>query len=380
MVAKTAACSESNKETPGLSAARKNAMGNLAFTTPDLEQGENGIAQNSAFDWGASKRHPPLQVLTKPLLVAEPVPNKSVFTSMWGNLQDALFPKKLPPLELTSAPVAVVDPFKVKRDPKTSAVSFVTHAAIIGLVLWFTLMAHKAVVVAPPPVKVTHIDIQPYIPMTVPAPKAMGGGGGGGAHEVVEASKGHLPPVVKTTPITPPMIIQVDHPKLAAAPAIQMPQAVKIPDNPNLPNMGSPNSPQVALASQGGGSGGGFGQTMGGGIGGGIGAGVGPGSGGGYGGGVMSVGGGVSAPQLIHSVQPEFTDQARQAKYEGVCQLQLIVDSNGNPENVQVVKHLGMGLDEKAIEAVRQYKFHPAMYQGHPVSVRMLVDVDFHLY
>jgi protein TonB len=330
-------------------------MGNLAFTTPDLEQGENGIAQSSAFDWRTSRRHAPLQVLAKPLLVAEPVPNKSVFASMWGNLQDAFFPKKLPPLELTSAPVAVMDPFKVRRDPKTSAVSFVTHAAIIGLILWFTLMAHKTVVVAPP-VKVSHIDITPYIPMTVPAPKAMGGGGGGGAHAVVEASKGHLPPVVKTTPVTPPMIIKVDHPKLTAQPAIQMPQAVKIPDNPNLPNMGAPTSPQVALASQGGGSGGG------------------------YGGGVMSVGGGVSAPQLIHSVQPEFTDEARAAKYEGVCQLQLIVDANGNPQNVQVVKHLGMGLDEKAIEAVRQYKFRPAMYQGHPVSVRMLVDVDFHLY
>jgi TonB family protein len=94
----------------------------------------------------------------------------------------------------------------------------------------------------------------------------------------------------------------------------------------------------------------------------------------------MSVGGGVSAPQLIHSVQPEFTDEARQAKYQGAVEIQLIVDSNGNPENIQIVKHLGMGLDQKAIDAVRQYKFHPAMYQGHPVPVRLVVDVDFHLF
>ncbi len=94
----------------------------------------------------------------------------------------------------------------------------------------------------------------------------------------------------------------------------------------------------------------------------------------------MSVGGGVAAPQVIHSVDPEFTDAARQAKYSGVVSIQLIVDTHGNPQAIQVVRHLGMGLDEKAIEAVRQYKFKPAMYQGHPVPVRVVVDVNFHLY
>ena len=60
--------------------------------------------------------------------------------------------------------------------------------------------------------------------------------------------------------------------------------------------------------------------------------------------------------------------------------IQLIVDSQGNPQDIRVVRHLGMGLDEKAIEAVRQYKFKPAMYQGHPVAVEMVIDVDFHLH
>jgi TonB family protein len=128
------------------------------------------------------------------------------------------------------------------------------------------------------------------------------------------------------------------------------------------------------------GGGSGFGQGSGGGIGAGSGGGVGIGSGGGYGGGLMSVGGGVSAPQVIHSVDPEFTDAARQAKYEGAVSIQLIVDRQGNPENIQVVRHLGMGLDEKAIEAVRQYKFRPAMFQGKPVPVQMVINVNFHLY
>jgi TonB family protein len=107
---------------------------------------------------------------------------------------------------------------------------------------------------------------------------------------------------------------------------------------------------------------------------------VGPGIGGGYGGGLMSVGGGVSAPQLIHSVEPEFTDDARLANYQGSVSIKLIVDSQGNPQDVRLASHLGMGLEEKALEAVRQYKFKAAMYQGHPVSVQILVDVAFHLH
>jgi TonB family protein len=155
---------------------------------------------------------------------------------------------------------------------------------------------------------------------------------------------------------------------------------VKIPDSPNMPNLGMAQSPQIMLASQGSGSGSGFGQGMGGGIGVGHGAGAGVGSGGGYGGGLMSVGGGVSAPVVTHSVEPEFTETARSANYQGTVSIQLIVDSQGNPQNVHVVSHLGMGLDEKAVEAVRQYKFRPAMYQGHPVAVQMVIDVGFHLH
>jgi TonB family protein len=94
----------------------------------------------------------------------------------------------------------------------------------------------------------------------------------------------------------------------------------------------------------------------------------------------MSVGGGVSAPQLLHSVEPEFTEDARRANFQGGVSIKLIVDSQGNPQDVRLASHLGMGLEEKAIEAVKQYKFRPAMYQGHPVSVQIVVDVDFHLH
>ena len=104
------------------------------------------------------------------------------------------------------------------------------------------------------------------------------------------------------------------------------------------------------------------------------------GGGGGYGGGLMSVGGGVAAPEVIHSVEPEFTEDARRANFQGSVSIKLIVDSQGTPQDVRLVRHLGMGLDEKAIEAVKQYRFKPAMYQGHPVSVQIVIDVDFHLH
>jgi TonB family protein len=97
--------------------------------------------------------------------------------------------------------------------------------------------------------------------------------------------------------------------------------------------------------------------------------------------GVYPIGNGVSAPVLLSSVGAVFTDQARRAKYQGVCTLSVIIDSQGNPQNPQVVHGLEMGLNEKAIEAVMQYRFKPAMKDGKtPVPVRISVSVNFKLY
>jgi TonB family protein len=117
-----------------------------------------------------------------------------------------------------------------------------------------------------------------------------------------------------------------------------------------------------------------------GGIGSGYGRGLGPGSGGGTGGGIYHVGGGVSAPVVTYSVDPEYSDEARRAKYTGIVMVSLVVDAQGLPEQVHVARSLGMGLDERAIEAVRQYKFKPAMYQGKPVPVQVQIEVNFQIY
>jgi TonB family protein len=92
------------------------------------------------------------------------------------------------------------------------------------------------------------------------------------------------------------------------------------------------------------------------------------------------VGGGISAPVLLNSVVAGYTDEARRAKYQGVCQVSVIVDAQGNPQNPHVLRGLGMGLNAKALEAVRKYKFKPAMMDGKmPVPVAITVEVNFRL-
>ena len=146
----------------------------------------------------------------------------------------------------------------------------------------------------------------------------------------------------------------------------------------NLPNWGDPLA-KLGLASNGIGSGAGMGSGNGGGIGSGNGAGFGPGSGGGFGGGAFKVGGGVSAPAVIFKVDPEYSEEARKAKYSGEVMLSVVVDSEGHARNVKVVKSLGMGLDEKAIEAVEKWRFKPGMKDGHPVNVLATIQVNFRL-
>jgi len=266
----------------------------------------------------------------------------------------------------------------VNANPVAIAISTSVNVASLLVLIFF--VGKKIIERVSRPVVETNVDISDF---DLKAPKmanAAGGGGGGGSHEIVDPIKGKLPPRMKD-PITPPMVPVLDKPKLAMAAAIDVQKDITLPDNPNLPNIGVKNSANVTLASNGQGGGGGMGSGYGGGLGSGTGNGYGPGTGGNTGGGVYRVGGGVSAPVPIFTPEAEFSDEARRAKYQGVCLVSLIVDAQGNPQNVHVVRPLGMGLDEKALEAVRKYKFKPAMKDGRtPVPVLMSIEVNFRLY
>lgn len=332
------------------------------------------LAQNLR-DLFAKDTRPPLVLTARPAQVDALLHDEPLWKSLRSNLKETFFPAKLPPLELTAQPVPVPDLLAVPRDTKSSVASFLIHAAILGIILLLAYLAGRGVKVKPEPMQAE--VIKPFMPITAPMAKAMGGGGGGGSHDVVEASKGHLPKIDKLQ-ITPPTVIHVDHPKIPVPPTVIM-QPIKVPDN-NLPNLGVQNSPQVKLASNGTGGGAGIGSGTGTGVGVGSGAGVGPGSGANYGGGVYQIGGAVAPPQLVYSVEPEFSDEARRAKYQGVVALSVVINTQGRAVDITVVRHLGMGLDQKAIDAVRQYRFRPAMMHGKAVPVYMTIEVDFHLF
>ncbi len=93
----------------------------------------------------------------------------------------------------------------------------------------------------------------------------------------------------------------------------------------------------------------------------------------------LKVGNGVSAPKLLKHPEPEYSAKAREAKYEGVCVLWLVVGTDGIPRDIRVARSIGMGLDEKAIEAIKRWTFQPALKDGQPVAVQINVEVSFRL-
>lgn len=299
-----------------------------------------------------------------------------VWVSLWQSVRDVFFPVKLPPLQLTSQPVPVPDRMAVKPNPWAIAISTTFNISVLLFAIWLGIHVVRKIVNQP--VQATNIDVGDY---NAPKSKiAAGGGGGGGDRSPIEANKGKLPEKMKD-PITPPQPQTMDKPKLPELAAINVQKNIQLPDNMNMPMIGMHSSANVTLASAGGGNGAGMGSGSGGGMGPGSGNGYGPGSGGNTGGGVYQVGGRISSPTLIYQPEAEFSDEARRAKYQGVCLIGLIVDAQGNPQNIHVVRALGMGLDEKAMAAVRLYKFKPALKDGKtPVPVMVTIEVDFHLY
>ncbi len=309
-------------------------------------------------------------------LMGKTFEEKPIWATLWESIQDVFFPRKLPPLVLTSTPIPVPDRMAVKPNPWAIGISTTVNLTILFIALF--LVGKKIIdTVNKPPMNLTSIDVGDY--NAIKAAQKNGGGGGGGDHSIIDASKGKLPKIEKD-PVVPPMVQTFDKPKIEMPAAIDVQKDIKLPDNPDLPTIGMKSGVNVVL-SNGTGGGGGMGSGNGGGLGSGNGIGYGPGSGWNTGGGLAQVGGRVSAPIPLFQPEAEFSDEARRAKYQGVCLVGLIVDAQGNPQNVHIVRALGMGLDEKAMEAVRKYKFKPAMRDGKtPVPVYVNVEVNFRLY
>ncbi len=180
------------------------------------------------------------------------------------------------------------------------------------------------------------------------------------------------PPPLRPPPL-PPLVVEPPKPP----PAIQAPVAPVAADpvdSPGLPVKAAPAPP-----SSGSGTGGGIGSGAGTGLGEGQGGGIGPGSGGGTGGGPFQPGSGIDPPVLVREVRPTYTEEARKRAIEGDVVLEIVVRRDGTVGNLRVVRSLGAGLEQKAIEAVRQWRFGPAKRQGTPVEVMVEVAVEFKL-
>jgi len=298
------------------------------------------------------------------------------YQSFIANLKDIIRPPKLPPLEVTSRPVAVKDIWGLYGRQKKSWV-FSTGFQATVVVLLLTVFSSKTV--QDKVREVVHltapIDLAP--PPLEPKKQLSQGGGGGGDRSPLPAAKGRLPKAALRQ-FTPPMQVVANmNPKLSMEPSIIAPPDINLP-NVNMSQYGDPLA-KIGPPSNGPGSGGGIGSGSGGGVGSGKGGGFGPGEGGGFGGGVFRVGGGVTAPTLIYKVEPEYSEEARKAKYQGTVLLYVQVDPSGKAINMRVLHSLGLGLDEKAMEAVRKWRFKAGTKDGKAVTVEAQIEVNFRL-
>jgi periplasmic protein TonB len=297
------------------------------------------------------------------------------FRSLARSIKEIIHPPKLPPLEVTSKPVAVREiwGFYGGQGKRAGLTSFLVHVSVIALL--FLLGTNKAVQqVVKQQIDLIAPDIAPYKPTI--KKDTMHGGGGGGDRSPTPVSKGKLPKLANRQ-FVPPTVKPPDNPKLVMDPTLVIQPDANIP-KVNMDQLGDPLA-KSGLASNGFGSGGGMGSGRGGGVGPGSGAGFGPGSGGNMGGGAYRIGGGVSPPSILYKVEPEYSEEARKAKFQGTVLLFVIVDEHGNPRDIKVIRPLGLGLDQKAVEAVEKWKFSPGKKDGKPVPVQAQIEVNFRL-
>jgi TonB family protein len=202
-------------------------------------------------------------------------------------------------------------------------------------------------------------NVAPYAAKASALKEPKGGGDSGGRSSLTASkSKGNLPKASLKQFIPPIAVLHNLRPKLSAEPIIMIaPPEIKLPQV-RMAQYGDPLA-KMGPPSNGPGSGGGIGS--------------------GSGGGVFRGGGGVSAPSVLYKVEPEYSEEARKAHYQGTVVLYVEVDGTGHPSKLSVVRSLGLGLDEKAIEAVRKWRFRPGYRDGHPVTVAATIEVNFRL-
>lgn len=253
--------------------------------------------------------------------------------------------------------------YQVRKE--SFAFSLLGQAAILGILIYFTSCVIR---------KTPGIDKLPITLRELPVFFSGHNGGGGGNFDKVPASHGAFPRASLDDQLVAPTVkLPTEMPKLAVDPTIAVAPDIKVPQGAQ---MGDPTSQFSSMLSNGPGGPGGIGA----GCCNGVGPDVGPYAGAGPPGIYPAGKAGVTVPRVIFSPEPAFSDEARKSKTQGVVVLMLVVGKDGHPYDVYVQQSLGMGLDEKAIEAVRSWRFRPATFGGQPVATQIAVEVQFHLY
>jgi TonB family protein len=254
------------------------------------------------------------------------------------------------------------------------AFSYLGNCAFIALLIWSShwVFEHKAEIKQ----RFSGSALSLVLP---PSLTQAGGGGGGGARDKFDATRG-LPPKFSNEQLAAPTVVVLNqHPKLEADPTVLGPPEIQLASQTS--QVGDPLAGVVSSLSNGKGSGGGIGNGHGTGVGSGDGPGVGDGHGGGFGGNAYRPGrGGVTAPRTIYAPDPQYSDQARSVKFTGSVLLWLIVDADGLPKDIRIVRSVGLGLDERAMDTVKTWRFEPGRKDGIPVATQINVEVSFRLY
>ena len=307
-------------------------------------------------------------------LVDMPSPVRSLVSDVREAIHDYFHPRKI---ESSVDPVEVEEIWSRPTTGLPRLLSVFIHVllVILALIPWAASF--------PKTPQTTETAVMVYRPVNLtlpvlPTEDKSGGGGGGGRKTLTPPSLGKLPKAADKQLVPPdPEPPKNPDPKLIVEPTVVAPQLAQLPQI-NLLNLGDPNG-AVGPPSAGPGVGGGIGNGQGRGVGEGNGPGVGPGSGGGTGGGVFHVGGGVTPPTVLQRVEPQYSEEARKARYQGTVVLEAIVRRDGTVDIQRVVRSLGFGLDENAIQALKQWRFRPGMRNGVPVDVSLNIEVNFNL-
>ena len=297
------------------------------------------------------------------------------FGGFGTRIKEFFSPPKQAPLPFAVKPIKVKDIWSKDENFGTSQMLAIgLHVAAMGLLIIpiFTNVLPASTEAKNKQVNVTSLDISPYMAKLPAGNDKAGGGGGGNNHTLTPTTKGKLPKFTMTQFTPPQAKIQNLNPKLAMDPSLLGPPDLKVP-SPNMSNWGDPLAKSVTDS---------LGNGNGTGIGSGSGGGLGPGEGGGTGGGVFRAGlNGVGSPGCIYCPQPEYSDEARKAKYQGTVLLDVTVTADGRVINPLVLKGPGLGLEEKALTQVKNWKMRPAVGPGgKPVNCRVQIEVTFHLY